>query len=149
VDDIRPFIERRRQELDEQIAPTLCRLKLDAEKIRDCVNHLLLNAIKFTPDGGKITIVGACDADRDSAIIRVSDTGAGIDPANLPRIGEAFFTGYDVARHTSGQFEHGRQGLGLGLSVVKAFIAMHGGEFDVQSEMGAGTTVTLTLPQRR
>jgi signal transduction histidine kinase len=76
----------------------------------------------------------------------VSDTGGGIDPAHLPRIGEAFFTGYDVTHHASGQFEHGRQGLGLGLSVVKAFVALHNGEFDIQSELGKGTTVTITLP---
>ena len=145
VEDVRPFVEMRRQELVEKIPPALCVLSIDAEKIRDCVNHLLLNAIKFTPDRGTISVEARCD-ERGEAVIRVIDTGSGIDPAHLPRIGEAFFTGYDVTHHTSGQFEHGRQGLGLGLSVVKSFVALHNGRFDIQSELGKGTTVTITLP---
>ena len=59
---------------------------------------------------------------------------------------EPFFTGYDVSHHSSGQFEHGRRGLGLGLSVVKAFIEMHGGTVRVDTEVGRGTTFTITLP---
>jgi hypothetical protein len=62
------------------------------------------------------------------------------------RIFEPFFTGYDVSRHSSGTFEHGRQGLGLGLALVKAFIEMHGGTVTVESQPGEGTTFTLTLP---
>ena len=145
VEDVRPFVEMRSQELIERIPPSLCVRSIDAEKIRDCVNHVLLNAVKFTPDRGTITIEGRCD-EAGEATIRVTDTGSGIDPAHLPRIGEAFFTGYDVTHHASGQFEHGRQGIGLGLSVVKAFVAMHNGTFDIQSELGKGTTVTITLP---
>jgi signal transduction histidine kinase len=132
----------------QKIPAELCVRSIDAEKIRDCVNHLLLNAIKFTPDRGTVTVEARCD-DAGRAVVKVTDTGSGIDPAHLPRIGEAFFTGYDVTHHASGHFEHGRQGLGLGLSVVKAFVALHAGEFDIQSELGKGTTVTITLPPLR
>jgi signal transduction histidine kinase len=144
VEDVRPFAELRGQKLVESLPTAGEPIPLDAEKIRDCVNHLVLNAIKFTPDGGTITV----SADRDGTIatVRVADTGCGIEPAHLPRVGEAFFTGYDVARHSSGQFEHGRQGMGLGLSVVKSFVAMHGGSVEVTSQAQCGTTVTLTLP---
>ena len=76
----------------------------------------------------------------------MSDTGVGIDAAHRERLFEPFFTGYDVSRHSSGTFEHGRRGLGLGLSLVKAFIEMHGGTVAVESEAGKGTTFTLTLP---
>jgi signal transduction histidine kinase len=145
IEDVRPFIVLRKQTLREELASDGGTMSLDAEKIRDSVNHLLLNAIKFTPDGGTIT-VGASRTIDGGAIIRVGDTGCGIDPAHLPRIGEAFFTGTDVAHHTSGHFEHGRQGIGLGISVVKAFVQMHGGKVEVSSDLGCGTTATITLP---
>jgi signal transduction histidine kinase len=65
----------------------------------------------------------------------------------LKRYGEAFFTGFDVTRHSSGTYEHGRRGLGLGASVVKKFVEMHGGSVKVESAVGKGTTVTMTLPE--
>jgi signal transduction histidine kinase len=118
----------------------------------------MLNAIKFTPDHGSITVSAERDGQegggggggggRGGVVIRVSDTGCGIDPAHLPHVSEAFFTGYDVTRHSSGHYEHGRQGIGLGLTVVKSFVAMHGGTLDVASELNCGTTVTLFLPPR-
>jgi signal transduction histidine kinase len=145
VDDIRPFVELRRQKVVENVPDGLGTMSLDAEKIRDAVNHIVLNAIKFTPDEGSLTISAARTPD-GGATIRVVDTGCGIDPAYLPRMGEAFFTGFDVKHHASGQFEHGRQGLGLGLSVVKAFVTMHGGDVKFESEQGRGTTVTILLP---
>jgi signal transduction histidine kinase len=143
VEDVRPFVELRHEKLVLDLPEKLGVMSIDAEKIRDSVNHLLLNAVKFTPDGGTITVAGRANGE---TTITVSDTGCGIDPAHLPRIGEAFFTGYDVTHHSSGHFEHGRQGLGLGLSVVKSFVAMHGGKLDIASELKCGTTVTITLP---
>ncbi|MEA2735949.1 MAG: hypothetical protein QOE14_2400 [Humisphaera sp.] len=144
VEDVRPFVDVRHQKLALDVPERMGVMSLDAEKIRDALNHLLLNAIKFTPDEGTITVAAA---QRDGETqIRISDTGCGIDPAQLPRIGEAFFTGFDVTHQTSGHFEHGRQGLGLGLSVVKSFVALHGGKLDISSELRCGTTVTITLP---
>jgi len=152
VEDVRPFAALRAQKLVESLPPSQRTVWLDPEKIRDCVNHLVLNAIKFTPDGGTITVeveaggAASAPADGAAAVIRVSDTGCGIDPTHLPHVGEAFFTGYDVTRHASGHYEHGRQGLGLGLSVVKSFVAMHGGTLRFDSQVQCGTTVTITLP---
>ncbi|MEA2711705.1 MAG: hypothetical protein QOF78_4306 [Phycisphaerales bacterium] len=144
VEDVRPFVDVRHQKLALDVPERMGVMSLDAEKIRDALNHLLLNAIKFTPDEGTITVAAA---QRDGETqIRISDTGCGIDPTHLPRIGEAFFTGFDVTHHSSGHFEHGRQGLGLGLSVVKSFVALHGGKLDISSELQCGTTVTITLP---
>jgi signal transduction histidine kinase len=147
IDDIRPFIDTRQQKLVVNMPESLGTMSLDVEKIRDSINHVALNAVKFTPDEGSIALSAKRTPDGAAEIV-ISDTGCGIDPAHLPRIGEAFFTGFDVAHHASGQFEHGRQGLGLGLSVVKAFVAMHGGNLNVESKVSCGTTVTITLPNR-
>jgi signal transduction histidine kinase len=112
------------------------------------VNHLLLNANQVSPhpDGGTITLAGARAAEGGGVTLRVSDTGAGIPPEERENLFTPFFTGLDVSKHSSGHFEHGRKGLGLGLSVVKAFVEMHGGRIDVDSEVGRGTTFTVTLP---
>jgi signal transduction histidine kinase len=145
AEDVRPFVEQRRQVLALELAPDLGTLKLDAVKIRDGLDHLLLNAIKFTPDGGTIRLAGSRTADR-GVLIQVADTGLGIDPVSLPYIFQPFFTAFDVSRHSSGQFEFNRRGLGLGLSLVKAFVEMHGGRIEVASQPGQGTTFTITLP---
>lgn len=145
VDDVQPFIELRGQSLVCEFPPDLGELPLEAERIRDALNHLLLNAVKFTPDGGKITISAQRTPD-GGAQIAVADTGVGIDPAHQAHLFEPFFTGFKVEHHSSGQFEYGRQGLGLGLSVVKEFVEMHGGTLAVQSEPGHGTVFTMKLP---
>jgi signal transduction histidine kinase len=146
VDDVRPFIELRKQTLDLQVDQSLGSIELDELKIRDCINHLLLNAIKFTPDNGQIGLAASRGAD-GSATVAVTDTGIGIDASCQKQLFEPFFTGFDVSHHSSGQFEYGRKGIGLGLSVVKAFVEMHGGTIEVSSEVGRGTSFTIWLPQ--
>ncbi len=143
--DVRPFVEQRRQELSLKLDVDLGTLNIEAPKIRDSVEHLLLNAIKFTPDQGNICL--AAYKKPDGAVeITITDCGVGIDPAHLPHVFKPFFTSFDVSRHSSGQFEFGRRGLGLGLSLVKAFVEMHGGRVEASSEPGKGTTFTITLP---
>jgi signal transduction histidine kinase len=148
VEDVEPFVEMRNQRLVRDWPTDLGPVDVDPAKIRDSLNHLLLNAIKFTPDGGSITVGGRRTPDGDRVHVHVADTGCGIDEAALKRYGELFFTGYDVAHHASGTFEHGRRGLGLGASVVKKFVEMHGGNVNVSSTVGRGTTVTIALPAR-
>src|SRR5262249_46179345 len=81
-----------------------------------------------------------------TATISVEDTGVGIDEASLPRIFDPFFTRFDVSRHSSGDYEFERRGLGLGLSMVKLFVEMHGGRVEVQSQMSKGSKFTMVLP---
>jgi signal transduction histidine kinase len=145
ADDVRPFVDQRRQQLVLEIDGTLGTMSLEPGKIRDSIEHLLLNAIKFTPDGGTIRIKACRDGNR-SATIQVIDSGIGIDAACLPRVFDPFFTRFDVSRHSSGSFEFDRRGLGLGLSVVKAFVEMHGGQVAVDSKPGQGSTFTMSLP---
>jgi signal transduction histidine kinase len=146
ADDVRPFVALRRQQLVLDMAPDIGTAEVEPDRIRDGINHLLLNAIKFTPDGGSISLRGRPAG--ENIEIQVSDTGAGIDPAATDRLFEPFFTGFDVSRHSSGQFEYGRKGIGLGLSVVKAFVKMHGGTIAVESKPGQGTTFRITIPCR-
>ena len=145
AEDVRAFVELRRQRLEKNWPADLGEMELDAGKVRDSLNHLLLNAIKFTPDEGIITLSGRRGED-GSLELSVKDTGVGIDAASLPRLGERFFTGFDVSKHSSGHFEYNRRGLGLGLSIVRSFVEMHGGTLAVESELGKGTTVTVKLP---
>jgi signal transduction histidine kinase len=144
VDSIRLFIEQRRQHLVVDLAPDLGVINVEAGKIRICLDHLLINAIKFTPDGGTITVRGWRET--NTVNLQVRDNGIGIAREQLPHLFEPFFTEVDVSRHSSGQFEFGRRGLGLGLSVVRAFVAMHGGSVDVASTPGQGTAFTIMLP---
>jgi signal transduction histidine kinase len=144
VADVEPFVLLRKQKLVRSWDGEGGEIEVDEPKIRDCINHVLLNAVKFTPDEGTIT-VSAKRGER-GAEISVTDTGVGIDPAELPRICEPFFTGLDVSTHSSGSYEFCRRGIGLGMSTVKAFVEMHGGAVKVDSAAGRGTTVTLTLP---
>jgi signal transduction histidine kinase len=107
--------------------------------------QLLMNAIKFTPNGGTIRL-SAARTPTGRMFLAVTDTGMGIDPESQQRIFEPFFTRFDVSRHSSGTFEYDKRGLGLGLSVAKAFVEMHGGEIHVASKLGEGTTFTIDLP---
>jgi signal transduction histidine kinase len=148
ADDVRPFIELRRQNLSLELTPDLGSAPLDAPKLRDSINHLLLNAIKFTPDGGNIALRARRESD-GALIIQVSDTGSGIDEEAKARLFEPFFTGFDVAHHSSGQYEHMRKGIGLGLSIVRGWVEMHGGTISVESETGHGSTFTIRLPNSK
>jgi signal transduction histidine kinase len=145
AEDVRPFVALRKQELSVDLASDLGMAEVEADRIRDMLNHLLLNAVKFTPDGGAIAL--AAKSLGDEIEITVKDNGAGIDPASMPQLFKPFFTGFDVRHHSSGQFEHGRKGIGLGLSVVKAFVDMHGGKISAKSDVGQGTTFTIVLPR--
>jgi CheY-like chemotaxis protein len=102
------------------------------------LNNLLSNAANFTPPGGTVTVIGA--RDRDHVILRVRDTGRGIDPALLPNVFEMFM---------QGEREHGRSegGLGLGLSLVRALTEQHGGTVTASSEgLGRGSEFSIRLP---
>jgi signal transduction histidine kinase len=110
----------------------------DADRVRieQVAANLLDNAVKYTPSGGRVTIEAASEDGR--ALLRVSDTGAGIPADEVPRIWERLFRG-DASRT--------ERGLGLGLSLVKAIVEAHGGTVAVTSEVGQGTTFTVSLPQ--
>jgi signal transduction histidine kinase len=107
----------------------------DRTRLEQVAANLIDNAVKYTPPGGRVDV----DVQRAGtrAILRVRDTGAGIPAAELPRIWDRLFRG-DASRT--------ERGLGLGLSLVKAVVEAHGGTVDVASDLGRGSTFTITLP---
>lgn len=141
---VRPFAAARRQELTVTIADALPTVPVDAQKLEDVLQNLLFNAVKFTADGGQISV----RATADSADVRVEvrDSGIGIPPADLPHIFEPFFTTFDTMHHSSGDFEFETRGLGLGLAIVKKFVELHGGAVGVESAPGEGARFWFTLP---
>ncbi|MFN4355724.1 sensor histidine kinase [Parvibaculum sp.] len=112
----------------------------DERKIRQIVTNLVGNAIKFNVEGGTVDI--RLDAGPFGYSIAVADTGIGIAPEDIPKALARFGQIED-------QFSRKYEGLGLGLSIVQALTAQHGGRFEIESEPGLGTTVTVTLPASR
>jgi signal transduction histidine kinase len=143
--EVATFVELRKQRLEVDAPADLGTICVEPDKIGDSIFQLLINAVKFTPDGGTIRL-SARRLEGGGAEVRVSDTGVGMDRASVARVFEPFFTRFDVSRHSSGVFEFERRGLGLGLTVVEAFAKRHGGRVDVESKVGQGTTFTITLP---
>lgn len=109
----------------------------DRDKIGQVAINLLHNALKFTPDGGRIEL--SCGIENGLAFLRVSDTGCGISAEHLPFIFERFYRA-DASRSR----ETG--GSGIGLAIAQAIARAHGGEIHVSSTVGAGSVFTLTLP---
>ncbi|WP_316229397.1 PAS domain-containing sensor histidine kinase [Bradyrhizobium sp. SZCCHNR1070] len=109
----------------------------DPRAFKQIVLNLVSNAIKFTERGGKVTVAAA--ADEAQLVLRVSDTGVGIAPDDLKRIGDPFF-------QAGKTYERRHEGTGLGLSIVKSLVSLHAGEMSIQSKLDEGTTVTVVLP---
>ena len=106
--------------------------------LRQVVNNLLDNAVKFTPGGGAVAAWLTFGGD-GKAVLTVADTGPGIARADTPHVFDRFFRG-DRSRQRDGR------GTGLGLSICRAVVAAHGGEITVESTLGEGAAVTVSLP---
>ncbi|MBH5399609.1 PAS domain S-box protein [Bradyrhizobium sp. CNPSo 4010] len=109
----------------------------DPRAFKQIVLNLVANAIKFTERGGQVSVSAAVSGSQ--LTLRVSDTGVGIAPDDLKRIGAPFF-------QTGTTYQRRHEGTGLGLSIVKSLVALHLGELTVQSRLGEGTAVTVKLP---
>ncbi len=126
--------------LSTAIRPEGMRLYADSRRVKQILINLLSNAIKFTPYGGTIDI--GWRLNENSVVLEVSDTGIGIESHVIPRLFEPFSRGEDTLTR-----EH--EGTGLGLSLVKMFAELHGGVAMIESELGAGTKVSVYLPRDR
>ena len=113
------------------------RIPADASKLKQMLLNLVSNAVKFTPEGGCVTIGARRLA--DTAEIFVSDTGIGIAESDREHLFEAF-------RQLDSTTAHDQPGTGLGLALTKRFAEIHGGQISLTSELGKGSVFTLTLP---
>ena len=121
----------------ERDVPELQEVVGDKRACKQILLNLLSNALKFTPAGGRVT-VGARQ-DGNSVLLSVADTGIGIGAGDLPRLGDPFFQ----ARCS---YDRPYDGTGLGLSVVRGLVGLHGGTIALESAQGEGTRVTVRLP---
>jgi signal transduction histidine kinase len=148
ITDLSPYLERRGQAVSVSIEPDLGVIEADPSKILDVLTNLLANAVKFTPDGGTIRLeVRAEPPTADWIRVSVRDQGAGVSVADQQHLFEPFFTGFDTLRHSSGDYEFGKRGIGLGLWLVKTFVELHGGRVEVFSTPGEGATFSFLLPR--
>ena len=130
--------KRRGVALTMDAPDTAILIRHDPVRIGQVVANLLGNAIKFTPRGGSVRVEVRGEGDGGASIV-VSDTGIGIDPAELPRIFDRFFRGSRAS-------EARGSGSGLGLAIVRSIVEMHAGTVSVESRLGAGTTFRVALP---
>jgi two-component system, NtrC family, sensor kinase len=119
-----------------QVQPT-AEIEADERKVKQIVVNLLANAVKFTPDGGRVEVT-ACQ--KDGFIeVAVRDTGIGISPDDQARVFEAFQQGDQYVGRS-------QEGTGLGLALSRRFVELHGGKLWVQSDAGQGSTFVFTIP---
>ncbi len=149
MESVLPQSFKKNLQLTSNLSPSVQKVTVDGDKIRQCVVNLLSNSVKFTPAGGHI-FVSAGPAERAPANagpfgssgffqISVTDNGIGIPGELQGKVFETFFQA-----DSSASREYG--GAGLGLSIVKSYVEAHGGEVSVKSELGKGSTFTLILP---
>ena len=113
----------------------------DADRLRQVINNLIDNSLKFTPSGGHVLVTLRPDEANAQVVLRVTDTGMGIDADDLPHIFERFFRG-DKSR----QRANFTGGSGLGLSICQSIVQAHGGTIVAESTPGHGATFTVRLP---
>jgi signal transduction histidine kinase len=143
IDEAKRLLDIRAQKagltLSSDIGADIARVYADRKLVAQALLNLLSNAVKFTPAGGYINIVAKREGGAGDLLISVSDTGIGMEPDEIPRALEPF-------GQIDGTLARRYDGTGLGLTITKAFVEMHGGALTLDSEKGRGTTATIRLP---
>jgi two-component system phosphate regulon sensor histidine kinase PhoR len=138
IERLRLFAERQGVTLANEVPAGVPLVRADPERVGQVLMNLLHNAVKFSPSGGRV-VVSAGEAD-GAVVVRVRDEGVGIPSAELARVFERF---YKVDRARS----RGKGGTGLGLAIARHVVEAHGGRIWVDSEEGAGSTFSFTIPR--
>ncbi|MFH1907613.1 MAG: ATP-binding protein [Chloroflexota bacterium] len=129
----------KKQHIRVELPPNIPSLRGDPTHLRQMLDNLIGNSIKYTPDGGDIRV--SVEVKEGQVILRVSDSGPGIPPADQPHIFEKFYRASNVVDNV--------QGSGLGLAIVKSIVDNYEGRIWVESVLGHGTTFTVVLPAYR
>lgn len=138
ADDISVMVDKKHQVLERRIPDAIPAVYADPGRLAQVVMNLLVNASKFTPEGGTITL--SARGEGDSVLVEVSDTGPGIPKSGMRDI----FKPYNMNRTD----REGLGGLGLGLSLCKQLVELHGGKIWVRSQTGEGSTVSFSIPMK-
>jgi two-component system sensor histidine kinase BarA len=133
----RPLAEKKNIELRAQIDPDIGVLRQDAGKLQQILSNLFSNAIKFTPEGGRVVMSAV--ADPPNLVLTVTDTGVGIATEDQELVFEKF-------RQAANPLTREHAGTGLGLSIVRELSKLLGGEVTLESELGRGSKFTVRLP---
>ena len=138
VESLAPAIQKKGLQLVVRCDDADVPIAADRKRIEQIVGNLISNAVKFTPSGGRIAV--SVRAEAQLAIVRVEDSGRGIEPSMLPHVFE---------RHVQDETVRGTGGLGLGLFIVKKLVELHGGTVRVTSDgLGRGSTFAVEIPLR-
>lgn len=140
LEAVAPLADERGVALRTEVPRRLPRIDADPDRLRQIVQNLVENAVRFTPRGGEVRV--AMGGDDAGLRLEVSDTGVGIAEADLPYIFRHFYRADQSRARTSG-------GTGLGLAIVKSLVEAHGGRVTVDSAAGSGSTFTVTFPRRQ
>jgi len=124
--------------IEKKVQDGLPQINIDANRIIQVINNLMGNAIKFTPDNGTITVEALLVEDKEIQI-SLKDTGIGISKEELPKVFNKFY-------QVSGNLKTDIRGTGIGLTIAKEIVELHGGRIWVESEVGRGTKFIFTLP---
>ncbi len=139
VEELRPALDERQQSFEQQNLQELPAVEADKGALRKVFYHLLVNAIKNTPDGGRITLTGraiqplSIEFPKGGVQVTIRDTGVGIDPAVQELIFTKFYQTGDLALHSSGKTKYKGSGPGLGLAITRGIVEAHGGRVWVES----------------
>jgi two-component system phosphate regulon sensor histidine kinase PhoR len=134
---VEPLMQKKEIQFEVELPPKMPELHLDKDKIIAVVVNVLGNAAKYTPNGGRVSLKVKCEEGRLRAAVQ--DTGVGIAEEELPKVFEKFFRSEDPRVQAE-------VGTGLGLSLAREVVRMHGGEITVESELNKGSTFTVSLP---
>jgi len=137
---VRERAQRHGITLEQQVDPQLGEVTADERKFKQILVNLLSNAVKFTPDGGRIDVNAR--REEDNVVIAVHDTGIGIAAQDQAAVFEEF-------RQVGRDYTNKQEGTGLGLTLTKKFVELHGGRIWLDSEPGKGSTFTFTIPVKR
>jgi signal transduction histidine kinase len=145
VEQIKPLAVQKGVRLDADLQTGIPDIHLDPDRFAQIINNLVNNALRYTPNGGSITVKSALQTGKNNLLVSVTDTGSGITPENLPYIFDRFYRADKSRSRSSG-------GSGLGLSIVKQLVEAHNGQVYAESPIftdknnnGYGTQITFTL----
>jgi PAS domain S-box-containing protein len=139
VEAVRPLIQQRRQDLTVSVPPGSLWIEADASRLEQILTNLLNNAVKYTDAGGRIWLTG--EPEGENVLLRVRDSGIGIEPVLLPGIFDLFF-------RADRRLDRSAAGVGVGLTLVKKLVELHGGTVEALSPgRGKGSEFVVRLPR--